>query len=208
MKSILEHLYRNKFENKLGRIIFQLDESSLELLDEDFQQFILEGKDYRHSKGGNRVIWTSNDGDELRMGDHANQRRDREVEHGGDGGKRIGQYEIINMFRWAWDDIMDMNYDGKLKSFDYQQKKVDAWTIECQAWLNNDKEHNNEVIYCGARPKHMNLWAIWLLQENGTKIDIIIKTIFRGERINHTVVQERIRIKANGDIEQRYKNIN
>ena len=54
----------------------------------------------------------------------------------------------------------------------------------------------------------MNLWAIWLLQENGTKIDIIIKTIFRGERINHTVVQERIRIKSNGDVEQRYKNIN
>ena len=153
MKSILEYINRNKFENKLGKIIFQLDESSLELLDEDFQQFILEGKDYRHSKGGNRVIWTSNDGDELRIGDHANQRRDRDVEHGGDGEKRIGQYEIVNMFRWAWDDIMDMNYDGKLKSFDYQQRKVDAWTIECQAWLNNDKEHNNEVIYCGARPK-------------------------------------------------------
>lgn len=208
MKSILEYINRNKFENKLGKIIFQLDESSLELLDKDFQQFILEGKDYRHSKSGNRVIWTSNDGDELRIGDHANQRRDRDVEHGGDGEKRIGQYEIVNMFRWAWDDIIDMNYDGKLKSFDYQQRKVDAWTIECQAWLNNDKEHNNEVIYCGARPKHMNLWAVWLLQEDGTKIDIIIKTIFRGERINHTVVQERIRIKANGDVEQRYKNIN
>ena len=112
------------------------------------------------------------------------------------------------MFRWAWDDIMDMNYDGKLKAFDCQQRKVDAWTIECQAWLNNDKEHNNEVIYCGARPKNMNLWAIWLLQEDGTKIDIIVKTIFRGEKINHTVVQERIRIKANGEVEQRYKNIN
>ena len=208
MKSILEYINRNKFENKLGKIIFQLDESSLELLDEDFKQFILEEKDYNHFKGGNRVIWTSNDGDELRIGDHANQRRDRDVEHGGDEKKRIGQYEIINMFRWAWDDIMDMNYDGKLKAFDYQQRKVDAWTIECQAWLNNDKEHNNEVIYCGARPKTMNLWAIWLLQEDGTKIDIIVKTIFRGERINHTVVQERIRIKANGEVEQRYKNIN
>ena len=72
----------------------------------------------------------------------------------------------------------------------------------------NDKEHNNEVIYCGARPKNMNLWAIWLLQEDGTKIDIIVKTIFRGEKINHTIVQERIRIKANGEVEQRYKNIN
>ena len=208
MKSILEYINRNKFENKLGKIIFQLDESSLELLDEDFKQFILEEKDYKNFQGGNRVIWTSNDGDELRIGDHANQRRDRDVEHGGDRKKRIGQYEIVNMFRWAWDDIMDMNYDGKLKAFDYQQRKVDAWTIECQAWLNNDKEHNNKVIYCGARPKNMNLWAIWLLQEDGTKIDIIVKTIFRGERINHTVVQERIRIKANGEVEQRYKNIN
>lgn len=207
MKNITKFLNRNNFENKLGRIIFQLDESSLELLDDEFQQFILEGNDWHHHKGGNRVVWTSNDGDELRMGDHATQRQDRPVEKGGDGGKRIGQYEIVNMFRWSWDDIMEMNYDGKFKPFEYQQRIVDAWTIECQCWLNNNKDKNGEVEYCGARPRTMNLWAVWMIEENGTKIDIIIKTIFRGERINHTSVQERIRIRANGDIEQRYKKI-
>ena len=81
MRSILEFLNRDNFENKLGRIIFQLDESSLELLDDDFRQMIIEGNDWRHQfKGGNRVIWTSKDGDNLRMGDHATQRQDRPVE--------------------------------------------------------------------------------------------------------------------------------
>ena len=51
----------------------------------------------------------------------------------------------------------------------------------------------------------MNLWAIWFLQENGPKVDIIIKTIFRGERMNHVTVQERIRIDSKGNVIQRYK---
>ena len=195
MKSIIEYLNKDKFENKLGNIIFQLDEDSLELLDDEFRQ-ILES---------NRTIWSSNDGDELKIGDHANSRKDRPAEKGGDGGKPISNAEIINMFRWAWDDIIEMNYDGKFKPFEYQQRTVNAWTIECQCWLNIDKE-NNKVIYGGARPRRMNLWAVWMLQENGSKIDIIIKTIFRGE-LKHTVVQERIRIRANGDVEQRYKEI-
>ena len=195
MKSIIEYLNKDKFENKLGNIIFQLDEDSLELLDDEFRQ-ILES---------NRTIWYSNDGDELKIGDHANSRKNRPAEKGGDGGKPISNAEIINMFRWAWDDIIEMNYDGKLKPFEYQQRMVNAWTIECQCWLNIDKE-NNKVIYGGARPRRMNLWAVWMLQENGSKIDIIIKTIFRGE-LKHTVVQERIRIRANGDVEQRYKEI-
>lgn len=207
MKSILEYLHRNSWENKLGRIIFQLDESSLELLDDEFKQ-ILEDNNYTLSSKiileGNRIIWTSNDGDNLKMGDHANSRKDRPIEKGGDGGKPISNAEIINMFRWAWDDIMEMNYDGKLKPFEYQQRLVNAWTIECQCWLNHDKE-NNEIIYGGGRPKRMNLWAVWLLEENGSKVDIIIKTIYRGERMNHVAVQERIRIRANGDIEQRFK---
>lgn len=207
MRSILEFLNRDNFENRLGRIIFQLDESSLELLDDDFKQMIIEGNDWRHqSKGGNRVVWTSKDGDNLRMGDHATQRQDRPVEKGGDGGKRIGLYEIVNMFRWAWNDIMEMNYDGKLKPFEYKQKKVDAWTIECQCWLNN-KNTGDKVEYCGARPRNMNLWAIWFLQENGSTVDIIIKTIFRGVRANHVTVQERIRIDSKGNVIQRYKNI-
>lgn len=203
MKSILEYLNRNSFEHKLGKIIFQLDESSLELLDDEFQQFILEGRDYRHR--GNRVVWTSNDGDNLRMGDHATQRQDRPVEKGGDGGKRISQMEIVNMFRYAWSDIMEMNYDGKLKPFEYQQRRVDAWTIECQCWLNND--NNGNVKYSGARPRSMNLWAVWLLEENGPKIDITIKTIYRGERMNHVSVQERIRIDSRGNVIQRYKKV-
>ena len=207
MRSILEFLNRDNFENKLGRIIFQLDESSLELLDDDFKQMIIEGKDMHHQyKGGNRIVWTSKDGDNLRMGDHATQRQDRPVEKGGDGGKRIGQYEIVNMFRWAWNDIMEMNYDGKLKSFEYQQRKVDAWTIECQCWLNN-KNEEDKVEYGGPRPRNMNLWAVWFLQENGSKVDIIIKTIYRGERMNHVVVQERIRINSHGNVIQRYKKI-
>ena len=223
MKNIVEFLNRNNFENKIGNIIFQLDEDSLSLLDDEFRQIledndnvlsyamITEEKYYdkthkNHKSHGNRTIWTSNDGDELKMGDHANSRKDRPVEKGGDGGKPISNTEIINMFRWAWDDIMDMNYDGKLKPFEYQQRTVDAWTIECQCWLNIDKENNNEVVYGGARPRNMNLWAVWMLEENGSKVDITIKTIFRGE-LRHTVVQERIRIRANGNIEQRYKKI-
>ena len=206
--SLDNYINRNKFENKIGNIIFQLDEDSLELLDNDFKQ-ILEDNDYMLTYDiileGNRTMWTSNDGDELKIGDHANSRKNRSIEKGGDGGKPISNAEIINMFRWSWDDIMEMNYDGKLKPFEYQQRMVDAWTIECQCWLNHDKE-TNEIIYGGARPKRMNLWAVWMLEENGTKIDITIKTIFRGE-LRHTVVQERIRIRTNGDVEQRYKKI-
>lgn len=202
MKTLTEYLNRNSFENKIGKIIFQLDESSLELLDDEFQQFILEGKDYRHN--GNRIIWTSNDGDNLRIGNHATQRQDRPVDKGGDGGKRISQKEIVNMFIWAWDDIVEMNYNGKLKPFEYQQRKVDAWTIECQCWLINKE---NEIKYSGSRPRNMNLWAVWFLQENGSKFDIIIKTIFRGVRMNHISAQERIRIDSKGNVIQRYKSI-
>lgn len=190
------------------RIILDLDEACYESLDDELLDLLFEGKDFRHQKkGGNRIIWTSKDGDNIRMGDHATQRQDRPVEKGGDGGKKIGQYEISNMFRWAWDDIMDMNYDGKLKPFEYQQRRVDAWTIECQCWLNN-KNDKDEVEYCGARPRNMNLWAVWMLQESGHQVDIIVKTIFRGERLNHIAIQERIRIDAKGNVQQRYKQIN
>lgn len=208
MKSITEFFKRNNFENKIGNIIFQLDEASLDLLDNDFKQILEDNQNtlsYNLILEGNRTMWTSNDGDNLKIGDHANSRKNRPVEKGGDGGKPISNTEIINMFRWSWDDIMEMNYDGKLKPFEYQQRMVDAWTIECQCWLNTNR-NNNEIIYGGARPRNMNLWAVWLLEENGSKIDITIKTIFRGE-LRHTVVQERIRIRTNGDVEQRYKKI-
>ena len=222
MQNIFEYLQRNIFENKVGNIIFDLDEDSLVLLDFDFVEQINENKifsldrliteekyydkNHNHRQRGNRTIWTSNDGDELKIGDHANQRKDRPVEKGGDGGEPIKQYEIVNMFRWAWDDIMEMDLDGKLQPFEYKQRTVDAWTIECQCWLNTDKE-KDKVVYGGARKREMNLWAVWLLEQNGQKSDITIKTIFRGERMNHVAVQERIRIKANGHVEQRYKKI-
>ena len=225
MRNIFEYIQRNTCENKINNIIFDLDEESLSLLDDEFVAQINENKifsldriiiteekyyDKTHKNNkyrGNRTIWTSNDGDELKMGDHANSRKDRPVEKGGDGGEPIKQYEIVNMFRWAWDDIMEMDLEGKLEPFEYKQRTVDAWTIECQCWLNTDKDHNDKVIYGGARKREMNLWAVWLLEQNGKKSDITIKTIFRGERMNHVAVQERIRIKANGHIEQRYKKI-
>jgi len=224
MRNIFEYLHRNTFENKINNIIFDLDENSLSLLDDEFVSQINENKffsldrliteekyyDKTHKNNkhhGNRTIWTSNDGDELKMGDHANSRKDRPVEKGGDGGEPIKQYEIVNMFRWAWDDIMEMDLDGKLEPFEYKQRMVDAWTIECQCWLNTDKDHNNKVVYGGARKRDMNLWAVWLLESKGAKSDITIKTIYRGERMNHVAVQERIRIKANGQIEQRYPKV-
>lgn len=223
MQNIFEYLQRNTFENKVHNIIFDLDEDSLSLLDKNFinqineskvfslDRLITEEKYYdknkNHRQRGNRTIWTSNDGDELKIGDHANQRKDRPVEKGGDGGEPIKQYEIVNMFRWAWDDIMEMDLDGKLEPFEYKQRMVDAWTIECQCWLNTDKDHNNKVVYGGARKREMNLWAVWLLESKGAKSDITIKTIYRGERMNHVAVQERIRIKANGNVEQRYHKV-
>ena len=51
------------------------------------------------------------------------------------------------------------------------------------------------------------IWAVWMLEENGSKVNIIIKTIFRGE-LKHTVVQERIRIRANGNVEKNIKRLN
>ena len=217
-----DYINRNSWTNKIGNIIFQLDESSLELLDDEFKQILEDNnnvlsydiiteekyydKTHKNKSHGNRTIWTSNDGDELKMGDHANSRKDRPIEKGGDGKEPIKQYEITNMFIWAWDDIIEMNYDGKLKPIIYNNKPS-SFTLECQCWLNTDKEHNNKIIYGGARPKDMNLWAAWMLEENGSKLDIIIKTIFRGQTFSHSKTQERIRIRANGNIEQRYKEV-
>lgn len=203
MKSLNDYLHRNDWNNKLGNIIFQLDESSLEYIDDDFREFIFETKNFQNQNpGNNRIIWTNNDGDNLRIGAHANSRRDRPVDKGGDGGKRISMQEIINMFRWAWNDIMDMNYEGKLEPYEYNQRMIEAWTIECQSWLNIQ---NNEVVYYGARPRKMNLWAVWDLRENNYKIDIVIRTIFRGESFKHISKQERIRIDTKGNIKQIYK---
>ena len=208
MKSLISYLTRDVFENKIGKIIFDLDKTSLDCLEMNFKHFLESNHnmlDLNLILESNRTIWTSNDGDELKIGDHANSRRDRPVDKGGDGGKKIAQYEIINMFRWSWNNIMDMNYEGKLKPFEHDGRKVNAWTTECQCWLNNDKENDNEVVHCGPRPKDMTLWAVWMLEENGTKVDITIKTIFRGEWLKHSKVQERIKILRNGQINEIYK---
>ena len=209
MKSLTSYLTRDTFENKIGKIIFDLDETSLGCLEMNIRQLLESNHnvlDLNLILENNRTIWTSNDGDELKIGDHANSRRDRPIDNGGDGGKKISQYEIINMFKWSWNNIMDMNYDGKLKPFEYDGRIVNAWTIECQCWLNNDKENNNEVIYCGSRPNNMTLWSAWMLEENGSKADIIIKTIYRGSFFKHRKVQERIKILRNGQINEIYKN--
>jgi len=202
MISLLEYLNRNKSFN----IIFELDEESYSLLDDSFKNILESNNNILSSDfifENNRTIWKSNDGDELKIGDHANSRKDRPIENGGDGKEPIKDYEIVNMFRWAWNNIMDMNYDGKLEKVIYNGRPS-SFTIECQCWLNNDK-NSKDIKYNGARPKDMNLWAAWLLEEYGTKIDIIIKTIFRGQMFKHSKSQERIRIKANGEIEERYK---
>ena len=154
ISSLDDYIQRNKFENKINNIIFDLDEESLSLLDNEFATQINENKvfsldrliteekyyDKTHKKNkhhGNRTIWISNDGDELKMGDHANQRKDRPVEKGGDGGEPIKQYEIVNMFRWAWDDIMEMDLEGKLEPFEYNQR------IDLKEWLMHGQSNAN-----------------------------------------------------------------
>jgi hypothetical protein len=187
------YINRNSWTNKLGKIVFDLDEQSFECLSDELRQLILEA---------NRTVYKSHDGDELKMGSHAEDRLERPIEKGGDG-EKIERQEIIDMFKYAWDDIMEMNYDGKLKPFFDRRNnnKVNAWTIECQCYL---KEENQLLVANGARPVEKTLWAVWLLEENGTKVDITIKTLYRGERMNHIAIQERIKILRNGKIEKRF----
>lgn len=208
MKSLSSYLTRDAFENKINKIIFDLDETSLECLEMNFKQLLESNHNVLYFNlilESNRSIWKSNDGDELKIGNHADSRRDRPADKGGDGGKKIGQYEIINMFRWSWNNIIDMNYEGKLKPFEYDGRMVDAWTTECQCWLNNDKENNNEVVPCGPRPYNMTLWAVWMIEESGSKVNIIIKTIFRGGFFKHRKCQERIKILRNGQVNEIYR---
>lgn len=154
MKTIKEYLNRNKFENKINNIIFDLDEESYNLLDDEFIK-ILESNNYILSYNmifeALRVLYKSNDGDELKISNHANERRNRPIEQGGDGKQPIKQNEIINMFRWVWDDIIDMDLNGKLSPFEYNQRLVNSWVLECQYWLKNNSE--NEIVCTGARPK-------------------------------------------------------
>ena len=177
-KHLKEYLDINKYQ--LGNIIFDLDDS-----------YILEG---------NRIVYTSNDGDDLKMGDHATQRQDRPIDKGGDG-ERITTKEIIDMFKYCWHDIMEMNYEGYFNHIkDKNGRLINAWTIECQCYL--EENEDDRLVSVGARPLNKTLWAVFMLDEEGNKVNIIIKTIFRGERLKHISQQERIKIWRNGKIQQ------
>lgn len=221
MKTLLEYLntYNNirLFNKTFGSIKFELDESSFDFLTDDFKQYINEGyylsfpliyemsqnaTRYTHNKNpktkGNRIIWTSNDKDTLKIGTHATEREDRPIDKGGDG-EHINEQDIINMFIYSWSNIMDMYYDGYLKL----NNDVKSFVILCKCFLKGSEKN----LYAdGARPTDKHLWAAWLIEENYVtgKIDITIKTIFRGEFFKHSKKQERIIIANNGYIKQKY----
>ena len=180
MKSILEYLNKNTFENRLGEIRFELDEESCK---------------YFQITESNRIIYSDNEST-LKIGDHATQRQDRPVDKGGDG-EHIDEREIINMFKWAWNDIIDMYQNGFFKP----DGDVKRFTIQLKCWL---REKANKLFYDGARPEHKYLWAVFMPFENYNtgKIDIVIVTIFRGVRLNHSRRQERIVIATNGYVKQ------
>lgn len=220
MKSIIDYINLkdyNVFFKTFGSIKFQLDESSIELLDDNAKQMISEGyyitldniitemsnnaQRYRYRRNpkerGNRVIWTSKDGDVLKIGDHASQRQDRTIEQGGDG-EHISTKEIIDMFIYTWADIMDMYYDGYLK----HTQDLKSFVTLCKCYLRGSE---NNLHCSGARPQNKYLWSAWMIEENydTQKIDITIRTIFRGEFFKHGKVQERIIIASNGYVKQK-----
>ena len=223
MKTLLEYIQYpkinyNLFTEKLGTIFFELDDESIELLSESFKEKINEGyvinvgelitemsqgaqrfqKHNQNNKShGNRPIWTSKDGDKLKIGDHATQREDRPIEKGGDG-EHIDEQEIIDMFIYTWSDIMEMYYDGYLK----HTPELKSFVTWCKCYL---KGSENNLHAAGARPDNKYLWAAWMIQENyhTGKIDITIRTIFRGEFFKHGKVQERIIIANNGYVKQK-----
>lgn len=180
MKSILEYLDRNSFENCVGEIRFELDEESCK---------------YFQITESNRTIYYDKEST-LKIGDHATQRQDRPIEKGGDG-EHIEESEIINMFKWAWDDILDMYQNGWFKP----DGDIKRFTIQLKCYI---IEKNKKLQYAGARPEDKYLWAVFMPLENYQtgKIDIIIVTIFRGVRINHVHRQERILIATNGYVKQ------
>ncbi len=216
MKSLQEFIEQYNNIEKLGTIQFELDENSLDLMcDKDL---ILDGyyievsnminemsagaqrysKDGNNPKQhGNRVVWTSKDNDTLRMGDHATQRQDRPVDKGGDG-EHITTKEIIDMFIYSWSDIMEMYYGGHLK----RTEDVKSFVILCKCYLEGSE---NNLHANGARHENKFLWAAWMINENYNtgKLDIIIRTIFRGSFFKHSIKQERIVIASNGYIKQK-----
>lgn len=197
MKSLFEYLVNLNY--KLGNIIFELDESSQELLGSNTQYIVEMGKYYdkinkSHNNGGNRIVWTSDDDDNLRIGAHATDRLDRSIEKGGDG-EHIDQREIINMFIYAWHDLINMYNNEYLSTDEY-----DSNVISCRCYL---KEHDDTLIVTGARPYEKNLWAAFFIEEKPDyKIDVIIKTLYRGMIFKHSKSQDRLIITINGRVKQ------
>lgn len=209
MKTLLEYIHNNKayksyklFNETIGTITFELDESSLDLLSDEFKSMICEMSKYPEKTSNKqknyRIIWVSRDKDNLRLTTHGEDRLDRPTEKGGDG-EHIEESEIKNMFIYAWSDIMDMYYEGYLNKDNYGNNR---WVIQCKCYLSGSE---NNLYADGARPENKYLWAVFNVKENYNtgKIDVTIVTLFRGERLNHTSRQERIVIANNGYVKQK-----
>ena len=173
MKTLAIYLTETKYP-LLGDIIFELTE-------------------------GNRIVWQDKETDALlRMGDHATQREDRPVDKGGDG-ERIDEKEIVNMFKYVWEDLMDMYNSGEL----YNRGTYNSFVIQCRCFLD---EHKGKIVPVGERNYDKTLWAAFMIMENYKtgKLDIVIRTIFRGEFFKHSRNQECITIARTGYIKRIY----
>lgn len=210
MRSLLEFIIQESKPKhidltKFGQIIFELDESSLSLLDNNDKQIITEGYILEMennvdstNKNYARILWTSKDNDLLKATSHAEDRLDRPVEKGGDG-EHIDIQEIINMFIYSWNDILDLYREGHLKKDNLGN---DKWVIQCKCYLEGSEQNLHPS---GARPDNKFLWAVWQIYENYKtgKLNVKIITLFRGERLNHKRNQERIVIANNGYVKQK-----
>lgn len=198
MRTLLESLQLAQYS--INKIIIQLDEDSNVSFDNG-NNFIIES---------NRKVWTSPDGENLKIGNHATQREDRPIERGGDG-KHIDEQEIINMFIYAWKNIILM---AKTDIPDPNQKIPSDWVDVKKPTgehkypvkiikVSDDngrsfngttqysytiqccawlKNENGKVVYDGARPLDQTLYAAFSVNKTPDKhkYDIIIRTIFRG----------------------------
>lgn len=194
MKSLFEYLTNTNYT--LDNIIFQLDESSQFTLN-NTNKFIVEMSKYYDEpqiNHGNEVVWTSNTGDGIEMGAHATDRLNRSIEFGGDGNK-IDQHDIINMFVYAWKDLINMYNNGYITT-----DSINSNVISCRCYL---KEEDKIIIPIGPRPQDKNLWAAFFIKEkDNNKIDVIIKTLFRGSIFRHSKSQDKLVITINGGVKQ------
>ena len=80
-------------------------------------------------------------------------------------------------------------------------KDIVTKIYESNEWnpsLNSHKQaYNSFIKWYDRQLNHMNK----------EELTDMLKTIYRGERMNHVAVQERIRIRANGNVEQRYPKV-